>query len=111
MKRVKFLLLSAITFLGTTSANAASIGDLLNSSTVQSVVSAVTSGSTATAASIAGKWSYSGSAVELESDNFLTSAAGSLATSQVESKLDTYCAKVGIKSGTFSFTFGSDNSF
>lgn len=111
MKRVKVLLLSTVVFLGTTSANAASISDLLNSSTVQSVVSAVTSGTTATAASIAGTWSYSGSAVELESDNFLTSAAGSVATSQVESKLDTYCAKVGITSGTFSFTFGSDNSF
>lgn len=112
MKTKRTITLAAMALLCTSAINAASFSSLVSSSTVQSVVSAVTSSSTSiTTSSIAGTWTYSGTAVELESDNFLTSAAGSLATSTVESKLDDYCSKVGILAGTFSFTFGSDNSF
>lgn len=80
-------------------------------SAVSSAVSSVTGGSDVTTSSIAGTWSYSSPAVELDSDNALTSAAGALATSQLESKMSEYCTKAGIKAGTFSFTFGSDSSF
>lgn len=69
-------------------------------------------GSTTTlsANSLVGTWNYTGSACVLKSDNALAQLGGTLATSQVESKLDTYLAKVGIKAGSCTFTFGSDNT-
>lgn len=79
-------------------------------STVSSVVSTVT-GVTSTVSDITGTWNYSNVAVTLESDNVLESAAGTLATSQVESKLADVFSKVGITANMFSFTFNSDGTF
>lgn len=110
MKRFKQIAAITLVLLSTTTAYAA-LGDLLNSSTVQTVVNAVTSNSKVTPSTLAGLWSYSGTAVELKSDNFLTNAAGTLVTSQIESKLNDYCLKAGIKQDTFSFTFNPDNKF
>ncbi len=92
-------------------ANAISWGDIVTTENVESVISAVTGGSTVTASSLTGTWKYDSPAFQLESDSNLTEAMGSIATSQVEAKLNVAFASVGITSGQFSFTFGSDGSF
>ncbi|MFI3268220.1 MAG: DUF4923 family protein [Rikenellaceae bacterium] len=80
-------------------------------STVSSAVTAVTGGETLSASGIAGTWTYNEPAMELESDGILSSVAGSAVATQLESQLSTQFEKVGITSGTFSFTFASDLSF
>lgn len=94
-------------------ASAQSLKDLLKKATdneaVKNVVESVT-GKTLPV-DVKGTWTYSGTAVKLESDNLLKSTAATLAASQVEDKLDEYVSKVGIKAGTFSFTFNEDNTF
>lgn len=94
-------------------ASAQTLKDLLNkvtsNETVKNVVETVTG--TAVATDVTGTWTYSGTAVKLESDDLLKSTAASLAATQIENKLDEYVAKIGVKAGTFSFTFNSDLSF
>ena len=94
-------------------ASAQSLKDLLKKATdneaVKNVVESVT-GKTLPV-DVKGTWTYSGTAVKLESDDLLKSTAATLAASQVEDKLDEYVSKIGIKAGTFSFTFNEDNTF
>lgn len=86
------------------------LNNLTSSSTVSSLVSAVT-GSDISVSSVVGTWNYSSPAVYLESDNVLKQAAASVATSTLESKLGDLVSSYGITAGTFSFTFNSDSSF
>lgn len=58
-----------------------------------------------------GTWSYTGSAIEFESDNLLQKAGGAVAATAAEKKLDEQLAKVGIKAGQMSFTFNADSTF
>ena len=94
-------------------ASAQSLTDLLKkaagSETVKNVVESVTG--TTFSVDVTGTWTYSGIAVKLESEDLLKSTAASLAAGQIEDKLDSYASKVGIKAGTFSFTFKEDKSF
>lgn len=94
-------------------ASAQSLTDILKkvtgNETVKNVVESVTG--TTLPVDVKGTWTYSGTAVKLESEDLLKSTAASLAASQIEEKLDQYVAKVGIKAGTFSFTFKEDNTF
>ena len=94
-------------------ASAQSLTDLLKKVTDNDVVKNVVENVTGTSlpVDVKGTWTYSGTAVKFESDDILKSTAASLAASQVEDKLDQYVAKVGIKAGTFSFTFKEDNTF
>ena len=46
-----------------------------------------------------GTWTYSGSAVEFESDNLLMKAGGAAAATMAENKLNEQLSKVGIKEG------------
>lgn len=114
MKRIISLLFIAGTlcFAGQT-ATAQSLQDLLNkvtgNETVKNIVENVTG--TTIKVDVTGTWTYSGTAVKFESNDLLKSTAASLAASQVEEKMDEYVAKVGIKPGTFSFTFNADNTF
>lgn len=114
MKRTISIILMAGAFClaGQTMA-AQSLTDLLkkvtDNETVKNVVETVTG--TTLPVDVKGTWTYSGTAVKFESDDILKSTAASLAASQVEEKLDSYVAKVGIKAGTFSFTFNEDNTF
>ena len=93
--------------------SAQSLKDLLkkatNNEAVKNVVESVT-GKTLPV-DVKGTWTYSGTAVKLESEDLLKSTAATLAASQVEEKLDEYVSKIGIKAGTFSFTFNEDNTF
>ncbi len=85
------------------------------SSTIENVVStvasAITGGTTVSASTLTGTWSYSSPAVKLQSDNALTEVAGTLATSQIETKLSSVYSAAGITASSFSFTFNSDMSF
>ena len=95
------------------SVEAQTLKDLLKkaagSSAVQEVVESVTGISLQ--ADIKGTWDYSGVAVKLVSEDLLKSAAAGVAAGQVEDKLDGYVQKIGIKPGTFGFTFSEDNTF
>ena len=60
---------------------------------------------------LAGTWTYTNPAVQLEGDNALKNVAGSVAAGELEKKLKTYCAKVGIVEGMFNYVFNSDSTF
>lgn len=113
----RYLLLTAAICLCGQVASAQSLKDLLKKATtnetVKSVVENVVENVTGAAipVDITGVWTYSGTAVEFESEDLLKSAAASVAATQVENKLDEYVSKVGIKAGTFSFTFSEENKF
>lgn len=74
-----------------------SLKDLLNSSAVKDAVTSVTGGKKLTVENLAGTWTYTNPAVQLEGDNALKNVAGSVAAGELEKKLKTYCAKVGIE--------------
>jgi hypothetical protein len=111
MKRKIFALLALSLFILPSTGNAQILKNLLNSSTVKNVVSSVTGGQTISVENLKGTWTYANPAVKLESSNTLKNVAGSVATSEVESKLSEYFKKVGITAGTFNFTFNEDGTF
>lgn len=80
-------------------------------SALKSAVTSATGGSSVSAESLEGTWTYTNPAVQMESDNTLKSVAGSVVTSGVEEKLQEYCSKVGIEEGSFNYVFSSDGSF
>ena len=104
MKRLVFWQLFVAALLLTSNSHAQSIKDLFNKENIEKAVNAVTGKSTA---DMTGTWSYTGSAIEFESDNLLQKAGGAVA----EKKLDEQLAKVGIKAGQMSFTFNADSTF
>ena len=110
----KAIIIAAGLMLIGANADAQSLKDILNkaanSSTVTDIIEGVT-GITLSKGDIKGTWSYTGSAVKLESSDLLKSATASVAATQVEKKLDEYLGKVGLKNGAFSFTFKEDNTF
>ena len=105
--------MAGILCLAGQTASAQSLTDLLKNVTDNEAVKNVVENVTGTTlpVDVKGTWTYSGTAVKFESDDILKSTAASLAASQVEDKLDQYVAKIGIKAGTFSFTFKEDNTF
>lgn len=88
-----------------------SLKDILNSSTVKDAVTSVTGGKKLTVENLTGTWTYTNPAVQLEGDNALKNVAGSVAAGELEKKLKTYCAKVGIVEGMFNYVFNSDSTF
>ena len=110
----RIILAAIILCISGMSASAQSLKNLLNkvtsNSTVTDLVESVT-GVSITPKDIKGTWNYSGSAVKLESSDLAKSAAAAVAAGQIEGKINEYLAKVGIKSGSFSFTFNEDQSF
>lgn len=88
-----------------------SLKDLLNSSKVKDAVTSVTGGKKLTVQNLEGTWTYTNPAVKLEGDNALKNVAGSVAAGELEKKLKTYCAKVGIIEGMFNYAFNTDSSF
>ncbi len=115
MKQIFTMILlgSAMLFAGQ-NASAQSLKDILGkvteNSTVTDIVEKVT-GINLSKGDIKGTWNYTGSAVKLESEDLVKSAAAGVAATQVEKKLDDYLAKIGLKNGAFSFTFNEDNTF
>lgn len=108
MKKIVFFSLLAAMLLVTAEGRAQSLSDLFKKENIEKVVNTVTGKNTA---SLTGTWSFSGSAVQFESDNLLNKAGGAVASGAIESKLDGYLSKVGITAGKVTFTFNDDNSF
>lgn len=108
MKKIVFFSLLAATLLVAAEGRAQSLSDLFNKENIEKVVNTVTGKNTA---SLTGTWSFTGSAVQFESDNLLNKAGGAVASEAIESKLDGYLSKVGITAGKVTFTFNDDNSF
>ena len=108
MKKFIFwqLFISAL-FLATSS-QAQSLKDLFNKENIEKAVNAVTGKNTA---DMTGTWSFTGSAIEFESDNLLQKAGGAVAATAAEKKLNEQLAKVGIKAGQMTFTFNADSTF
>lgn len=88
-----------------------SLKDLLNSSKVKDAVTSVTGGKKLTVQNLQGTWTYTNPAVKLEGDNALKNVAARVAAGELEKKLKTYCAKVGIIEGMFNYTFSNDTTF
>ena len=99
-------ILSNVIGAATGNNSTASGGDLI--STLTSVFS---SDKQASKNNIIGTWSYTEPAIVFTSDNFLTQAAAKLASNKLETKLQTYLTKYGIKPGTFSMTFNEDGTY
>ena len=110
----KAIIIAAGLMLIGANADAQSLKDILNkaanSSTVTEIIEGVT-GVKLSKGDIKGTWSYTGSAVKLESSDLIKSATASVAATQVEKKLDEYLGKIGLKNGAFSITFKDDNTF
>ncbi|MFI3285871.1 MAG: DUF4923 family protein [Rikenellaceae bacterium] len=111
MNRSKLLFATFALFISSFSLHAQSLSDIISAASSSDVVSSVTGGITLSNDKIVGEWDYVQPAVELDSDSVVSTAAGSLVSSQIEAKLSTYCTKVGIKAGSFAFVFGSGNTF
>lgn len=62
-------------------------------------------------ADLVGTWSYQGADCVFETENLLMQAGGEVAANKIETKLNETMAKIGIKTGTCSFTFNDDNTY
>lgn len=60
---------------------------------------------------ICGTWEYQSPAVVFNSQNALASLGGSVVSSGIENKMQTYLAKYGISSGNTTITFNQDKTF
>ena len=58
-----------------------------------------------------GAWTFEGTAVRLETDDILKKAAGEIAASKAEEKLDEYFRKYGLSAKAGTFTFKEDGTF
>ena len=85
-----------------------SLKDLFNKENIEKAVNVVTGKNTA---SMVGAWTFTGAALEFESDNLLQKAGGSVAATAVEKKLDGFLEKAGITAGEMSFSFAADSTF
>lgn len=108
--RIFKLMVCALLFL-VTGVQAQSLKDILNSSAVKDAVTAVTGGKQLSVENLAGTWTYVNPAIQLEGDNALKNVAASVAASEIEKKLNEYCAKIGIEAGAFNYTFNADSTF
>ncbi|MFR9533944.1 MAG: DUF4923 family protein [Rikenellaceae bacterium] len=109
-KNVSFWAVAMLLFCSS-AVKAQSLSDIVSSISSSDVVTAVTGGSSVTVSSVTGEWKYVNPAVELTSDSVLSSAAGTVVSSQLESKLSDACSKVGIEEDVFAFVFSSDQTF
>lgn len=113
MKRTTILTVAAAMVCMSSAASAQSLSSILkkvsSSDVVNTVINSYVPG--ANSVSLPGSWTYTGAAVSVTSDNVLSNVAGSAVTSGIESKIDGYLQKIGIRSGTVSFTFNEDKTF
>lgn len=107
-KSIISVALTAAWLLLPVTGQAQSLKDLFNKENVEKVINAVTDKNTA---DMTGTWTYSGAAIEFESDNLLMKAGGTVAATTAENKLNEQLSKIGIKAGQMSFTFETDSTF
>ncbi len=113
MKKIFTILLTAgAACIFSETASAQSLKNLFNKDNIKDVVENVTGLDLSKEdAVITGTWKFSGTAVELESKDFLKKAAAKLAVETIEKKLDETITKIGVAPGLFSFTFNADKTF
>lgn len=105
--KLKLALIAAIFAFGTTtSVSAQNISSIF--SKIKSAISTVTG---TDSNSIEGTWTYSGADIEFTSDNVLSQVGGKVASSTIESKINSALQKYGIAPNKLSLTFGSDSSY
>lgn len=118
------LVVAALMMNGCGSVGQSGSTGLLGGSTGQSSSSALTSagtgvlgtllstllGSKTSQTSIVGTWTYSKPKIAFESENILAQLGSSVASSKLESTLETQLKKIGFTAGKTSFTFKSDGS-
>ena len=108
------------------SASSASAGDILGAILTNSAGGSTTAANTGNVLSdiisvfagdiltnkntLVGTWNYQKPCVQFESESLLAKAGGTLVSNKVESTLEAYYQKVGIKPGACKFVFGSDNT-
>ncbi|MDR1004931.1 MAG: DUF4923 family protein [Prevotellaceae bacterium] len=110
MKKSVFFSTLTVLLLTASTGNAQSWKDIFNKENIEKAVGAVT-GKEQTAADLNGTWSYTGAAVEFESDNLLAKAGGVVASTTAEEKLNEQLGKLGIAAGKMTFTFNTDSTF
>lgn len=71
----------------------------------------ITSKLVPTSKQIVGTWAYQEPAVMFTSHNALKSATSSIISKQIENKLQTYLAKIGISKNNMTITFCNNNTF
>lgn len=74
------------------------------------IISTFGKGITTSQSSLVGTWNYAKPCVQFESESLLSKAGGSMMSNKVESTLETYYQKVGIKAGACKFVFNKDNT-
>lgn len=109
MKNFKLLVAAAVMCMASVTVSAQSLKDILTE-TAKTVVASATA-TKVTAQSLAGTWKYVQPATKFKSDDLLAQAGGAAVSASVDSKLSGYFAKVGIKKGSFSFTFDAAGNF
>lgn len=82
-----------------------------NNSTLSAISSIISSKLIPNSSQIVGTWAYKEPAVMFTSSNALKSAASSVVSKNIETKLQGYLSKVGISEGKMTITFADDKSF
>ena len=82
-----------------------------NNSTLSAISSIISSKLIPNSLQIVGTWAYKEPAVMFTSSNALKSAASSVVSKNIETKLQGYLSKVGISDGKMTITFADDKSF
>jgi hypothetical protein len=94
------------------SMKAQSLGDVLNSKTVNEAVSKVSGAATSTKPqSIVGVWKYKGAACAFESDNVVAKMGSKVVTDKIEQELDSYCKQAGFNPASSNFIFTAKGTF
>lgn len=91
-------------------ASAAGQGSTLGN-VVSSVVGVVNDKLVPTETQVVGTWSYQSPAIVFNSKNALVGIGGATASKTIETKLQNYLSKYGIKKGQMSITFNKDKTF
>lgn len=93
------------------SMNAQSLGDILNSKSVNEAVNKVSGTTVTKPASIVGVWKYKGAACSYDSENVIAKAGSKVVTAKVEKQLDTFCSQAGFSAGASNFIFTAKGTF
>ncbi|MCF0202678.1 MAG: DUF4923 family protein, partial [Bacteroidaceae bacterium] len=97
--------------IGKNNTSTTTTGTTSGSSTLGGITDIISSALGVTTTSIVGTWEYQEPAVLFTSDNLLAKAGGSVMSSSIEKKLDTYFQKVGVKKGMLTMTFDEQGNF
>lgn len=117
-KMISRLVLLCTFMLTATVSSAQDLNDVLNavlggsgSDIAEGLTSIFSANKQATADKIIGTWYYEEPAIVFTSENLLAKAGAKIASNKLESKLQEYLSKYGIKPGAFTMTFNQDGTF